>query len=205
MHKYTAREITILKKLSTPKKIQDFLETLEINFEEKGETCMSPRRALRERKAHCMEAAMLAAAALEFHGDKPLVLDLRAKKPDDDHVVAVFKRHGCWGAISKTNHAVLRYREPVYRTVRELALSYFHEYFNDDGKKTMREYSLPFNLNRFSKLDWQTSEKDLWEIPRKLDAANHYPVAGNGQARDYRRADPLEIKAGKLVGWKVKA
>jgi hypothetical protein len=121
----------IFKKLSTPQKIQDFLNSLKFNFEDDGETCMSPRQVLLKGKAHCMEDAMFAAAALEFHGHKPLILDLRAtERPyDSDHVVAVFKKFGCFGAISKTNHAVLRYREPIYKSIRELALSYFHEYF----------------------------------------------------------------------------
>lgn len=194
-------ELCILKKLSTPRKIQDFLNTLQINFEEHGETCMSPRRVLRERKAHCMEGAMLAAAALRLHGHAPLVVDLTAVRRDDDHVLAVFKQHGCWGAITKTNHAVLRYREPVYRTLRELVLSFFHEYFMDDGKKTLRSYTLPVDLSRFDGRGWMTAEEDLWCIPDHLVAVEHIPLLTRRQIASLRHADPIEVKAGKMVEW----
>lgn len=164
---------------------------------------MSPRLVLQKKLAHCMEGAMLAAAILEFHGHKPLVLDLRSVKPkDNDHVVALFREHGRWGAISKTNHAVLRYREPVYKTIRELAMSYFHEYFLDNGQKTLREYSGAINLNIFNKLNWRTSEKDLFAIPRAIDRAKHFAILLPGQAKHLRKADKVEIAAGKLVEWK---
>lgn len=151
MGSYSLSEIKIFTKLDSPEKIQDFLESIKINFEEKGDTCYSPRMVIRNQKAHCMEGALFAAAALEFHGARPLVLDLRSIHKDFDHVVAPFRQFGCWGAISKTNHPVLRYREPVYKTSRELAMSYFHEYFMDNGKKTLREYSEPFDLKYFDK------------------------------------------------------
>lgn len=152
MTPYTSQETKLFKKLDTPKKIQDFLAfKIRHNPAKDGVECRSPRRVLREGKAHCMEGALLAAAILEFHGQKPLVLDLRSTSRDLDHVVALFKQFGRWGAISKTNHAVLRYREPIFRSVRELVLSYFHEYFLDSGKKTLREYSAPFDLRRLDK------------------------------------------------------
>jgi len=150
-----------------------------------------------------MEGAMLAAAVLEFHGHKPLVLDLRSVKPgDDDHVGALFRQFGCWGAISKTNHAVLHYREPVYKTIRELVLSYFHEYFLKDGRKTLREYSQPLDLNYFNNLNWRTSEADLFEVPAKLDAVKHIKIISPQQIKNLRRADKVEIKAGEIVEWK---
>ncbi|MBI2057456.1 MAG: hypothetical protein HYT63_00510 [Candidatus Yanofskybacteria bacterium] len=200
-----SEELVIFYRLSTPKKIQDFLEKLPINFEKKGDTCMSPRRILREKKAHCMEGALFAATALWFHGQKPLLLDLKSVDHDFDHVVALFKNPpaggGKWGAISKTNHAVLRYREPVYRDVRELAMSFFHEYFTDDGKKTMRSFSRPFNLQKFG-YNWITSEKDLWEIADALDASKHYPILTKKTLAGLRKADLVEIKAGKITQWK---
>lgn len=199
---FTSKEKRIFVRLNTPTKIQDFLETLKTNFEKKGETCWSPRRVLKTKQAHCMEGAMFAAAALEFHGQPPLVMDLRSVKRDYDHVVAPFKVRGYWGAISKTNHAVLRYREPVYKTLRELALSYFHEYFMDDGKKTLREYSVPMDLRRFDRLQWRTSAEDLWDIPETLDEVNHFKILGARQIQILRRADALEIAAGKLLQWK---
>ena len=144
---------------------------------------------------------MLAAAALRLQGRQPLLMDLKSVWHDDDHVVALFRRRGLWGAISKTNHAVLRYREPIYRTLRELVLSYFHEYFTDDGKKTLRSYSRPVNLKRFDKRGWMTAEPDVWYIPRYLDRVRHYPLLTRTQIKHLRLAEPIEIKAGKLTQW----
>lgn len=199
MFDFKAQELKILRHLHTPQKIQDFLNrNLKMNFEPQGDTLMSPRRVLREKKAHCLEGAFLAAAALWIHGHEPLLLDLTATKDDFDHVVALFKQHGRWGAISKTNHAVLRYREPVYRTYGELAMSYFHEYFMHDGKKTMRTYSKPFNLKKFGHA-WMTSEEDLWDMGDALDVSPHIQVATPQMMRTFRNADPIEIEAGKLL------
>jgi hypothetical protein len=150
-----------------------------------------------------MEGALLAAAILEFHGHKPLLLDLRSTDDDLDHVVALFKQFGCFGAISKTNHVVLRYREPIYKSVRELAMSYFHEYFLDNGKKTLREYSTPFDVNRINNFYWRTTEKDLVKLPKYLDAAKHYKILSPAQIKNLRKADKIEIKAGKLKEWKT--
>ena len=144
----TPAEQAVFKKLDSPNKIQDFLDSLPINFELKGETYMSPRRVLRTKTAHCFEGALVAAAALAYHGKKPLLLDLRTSADDEDHVVTLYRENGYWGAISKTNHPVLRYRDGVYKTPRELVMSYFHEYFmSKNGKKTLREYSNPFDLS----------------------------------------------------------
>ncbi len=202
---FTLHEWRQLRALNSPRKIQDFLETLRINFETRGETVMSPRRVLRKQKAHCMEGAMLAAAALLVNGEKPLLLDLTSVDGDDDHVVALFRQHGCWGAISKTNHAVLRYREPIYRTIRELALSYFHEYFTDDGRKTLRSYSVPVDLGRFNHRGWVTDKTDLWYMVDALNAAKHSLFLTRSQLRTLRRADPIEIKTGKLIAQKPDA
>jgi hypothetical protein len=148
-----------------------------------------------------MEGAMFAAAVLEFHGSKPIIIDLRStvRPYDFDHVIAVFKQFGCFGAISKTRHAVLRYREPVYKTIRELVMSYFHEYFLQSGKKTLREYSTLFDLNQCNDLEWRTSAKKLFEIPERLDAAKHMPIVTPEQIRDLRLADPIEIRAGAYI------
>jgi hypothetical protein len=200
---YTKDEIKLLKKLNSPAKIQDYLNSLKFNFEKNGETCMSPRFVIKTKTAHCMEGAMLAAAALGFHGARPLVMDLRSVKPhDDDHVVAVFKKFGCYGAISKTNHGVLRYREPIYKSIRELALSYFHEYFLNSGKKTLREYSEPFDLSKLDKLQWRTLPGNLFDIPHKLDTIKHYKILSPKQVLNLRKADKIEIQSGKLIEWK---
>ncbi len=198
---FTKEELRILRSLNTPRKIQDFLDTLRMNFEENGETNLSPRKVLQERHAHCMEGAMLAATALRLAGWKPLVMDLKANGKDFDHVVAVFQIDNFWGAISKTNHGVLRYREPVYKTIRELAMSYFHEYFSDDGKKSLRSYSNPVDLSRFDRDHWMTAEEDLWSIPHYIDEVRHFPILTKSQIARLRPADPLETKIGAMVEW----
>ncbi len=201
MQPLSASELRILKSLRTPTKIQDFLDTIPMNFEKHGETCMSPRSVLRERKAHCIEGAMLAAAALRLHGYKPLLVDMKATPKDFDHVIAVFQEGKHWGAISKTNHGVLRYREPIYASIRELVMSYFHEYTTDDGRKTLRSYSRPVNLSIFDHLDWLTDEDDVWHIPIYLDEAKHYPLLKPAQIKNLRKADPIERKIGKATEW----
>ena len=200
---FNSKELKIFRKLHTPKKIQDFLEKIPINFEKSGKTCMSPRRVLREWKAQCIEGAMFAAATLWFNGERPLLLDLKSVERDQDHVLALFKHYGHWGAISKTNHGVLRYREPVYKTVRELTMSYFHEYFLDDGKKTLRSFSKPFDLRKFKSRGWMTTEENLWYISEALDAMPHYPILTRKMLAGLRRADPIEIKIGKITQWKT--
>ena len=195
------KEVKILKRLNNPGKIQDFLNKIPINFEEKGDTCMSPRMVLRNWKAHCIEGAMLAAAALSMNGEKPLVVDMESTKKDFDHVICVFKREGKWGSVSKTNHAVLRYREPVYKSIRELVMSFFHEYFDDDGKKNLRSYSYPINLSRFDHLNWAASEEDVWFISDYLANARHFPILTRSHISGLRIADNIEIEAGKLLEW----
>lgn len=194
----TKAEWQALKSLKTPEKIQDFLNSLPFNFEKRGETYMSVLRTLRKGKAHCFEGALIAAAALWVAGEKPLLLDLKSSKKDVDHVVALFQRGGYWGAISKTNHAVLRYREPVYKTIRELALSYFHEYFLPNGEKTMVSFSRPFDLSRVGKR-WLSTRDDLDDLVDALDRSPHEPVREG--RRKFRKADAIEIRAGDIVEW----
>ncbi len=200
----TKREKAILVRLDAPQKIQDFLDRLPVNFEKHGETHYSPRRVLREHKAHCIEGALLAAAALWLHGEKPLLLDLKTRLFDDEHVVALFRRNGWWGAISKTNHAVVRYRDPVYRTVRELAMSYYHEYFRDhDGRKTLVSYSRPFDLRTLGD-GWVTADEDLWHLDDVLNAVPHYPFVPPSNSRFIRRATPFERRVLNAREWSAK-
>lgn len=199
---FDANEATFFKKLSTPERIQDYLDVLPFNLEKEAPTFYSPRAVLREGKAHCLEAACFAAAALWFHGEEPLILDLRALHYDYDHVVTLFKRNGYWGALSKTNHGVLRYRDPVYRTVRELALSYFHEYYlTTTGRKTLREYSRPFNLKRFG-TEWMTTEEGLIDIAETLDRSRHYSIVPKVNERFLRLASRLEKEMSSLPEWR---
>jgi hypothetical protein len=205
----TAAERRILNRLDTPRKIQEFIETIPANFEAHGETCKSPREVLRTRTAHCIEGAMLAAAALWFHGRPPLLLDLKATDRDPDHVVTPFRLRGRWGAISKTNHAVLRYRDPVYRSIRELAMSYFHEYWTDAGIKTLASYSDVFDLRRWRGSrkggragDWVTSRAPQWDLQNALDVSRHHAIIDGRRRNLLRRADLIERRAGRLVQWR---
>jgi hypothetical protein len=190
-------EFAPLRKLNTPRKIQDFINGIRSNRERGGDTCTSPLVTLRRGRAHCMEGALVAALALWMHGEPPLILDLRTTDDDVDHLVTLYKRHGMWGGITKTSHAVLRFREPIYRDVRELAASYFHEYFLDSGKKTLRQYSKPFDLRRW-KGDWITAEGDLWDLEKAIDRSPHYDLLSRAQIAGLRRADPIEVRAGKI-------
>lgn len=196
------KELKILKKLDNPVKIQDFLDTLKVNFEEKGDTSLSPMTVLEKRICHCTEGAVLAALAMRVHGQEPLLLDLTANQHDFDHVVALFKKNGKWGAISKTNHAALRYREPIYNSIRELAMSYFHEYIDDQGRKNLRSYSPPVNLRRFDRLGWMTTKEEVDYISEYLAEVRHFPILNRTQIRNLRKADEIEIRAGKIVEWK---
>jgi len=196
---FTKEELSILRRLSSPEKIQYYLDNdLKYNKELDGETCRSPRRVMRDRTAHCMEGALFAAAVLRVHGHRPLIIDLEAVR-DDDHILAVFKRHGHWGAIAKSNYSGLRFREPVYRTIRELVMSYFEHYYNLEGEKTLRAYSRPVDLSRFDSINWMTSEEDLWEIGRYLCAIPHRNILTPEMARSLCRTDERLYAAG-LVG-----
>ena len=194
-------EKKIFQKLSTPQKIQDYLDKLPINYELGGETYMSPRRVLKAKTAHCFEGALLAAAALAYHGHKPLLMDLRTAHTYEDHVITLFRVRGLWGAISKTNHLILRYRDAVYRSPRELALSYFHEYVESDGKKALREYSAPFDLARYAPKLWVVAEEDLYSFVETLDKSKHFPIAPKRALRGLRDATAFERKAMDVVEW----
>ncbi|MFZ1683226.1 MAG: hypothetical protein WAU88_03755 [Candidatus Zixiibacteriota bacterium] len=195
------KEFELFRSLSTPQKIQDFLDKLPRNNEKKERTCASPRVALREKKAHCIEGACIAALALWIHGERPLLLDLKVAKPDEDHVVALYKQNGYWGAISKTAHPVLRFRDPIYRTVRELALSYFHEYFLPHvGTKSLLTYSRPFSLKRFG-TEWVTREDGLWDIALALDESRHFSIVPEENRHLLRKASKIEVEAYELTEW----
>jgi hypothetical protein len=168
-------ELGLFHKLSTPEKIQKYLDDLPYNKEKQGETCYSPRLVIRNNTAHCFEGALFAAAALRMSGRPALILDLEAVR-DDDHVVAVYRTDRHWGAIGKSNYAGLRFRSPVYRTLRELALSYFEHYYNLAGEKTLRAYSRPVNLARFDSINWMVSEEPLWAIAEYLVEIKHTAI-----------------------------
>ncbi len=196
---FLAAERAVFRRLNTPEKIQRFLDhEVAYNKELRGPTCGSPRRVLRERTAHCMEGALFGAAALRMLGYPPLLLDLEAVR-DDDHVLAIFRRDGCWGAVAKSNYSGLRYREPVYRSLRELAMSYFEHYYNLRREKTLRQYSRPVNLRRFDSMHWMTAEEDVWAIPEYLTTIRHTALVASRAERRLARVDDRLFAAG-LVG-----
>ena len=192
---FSSAELRILRALKTPVGVQCFLDAMPYHL---AATAWSPRVVLKERTAHCLEGAIFAAAALRGLGFPPLILDMEADH-DTDHVLAVFKVRGHWGAVAKSNFTGCRYREPVYRTLRELALSYFHIYFNLRGERTLRRYSRPVNLARFDCDNWMTSEKDIWFIPNHLCDIPHKSLLTPSQVKDLTRVDPRTIQ-GEIVG-----
>ena len=191
----------VLRRLDTPQKIQAFLIRLKQNFELGGDTCRPVGEVLRTGRAHCIEGAMLAACALWVHGEPPLVMDMRAER-DYDHVVALFRRHGRWGAISKTNGFGLRWRDPVYRSLRELAISYFHEYTNRRDHKTLREYSVPYDLRRVDPRVWVSGTKNAWSVCDALDALRHFRLVSRRSMRQVTRRDPFERRVGSLLQYR---
>lgn len=194
---FNRSEKAVFGRLTTPQKIQKFLDELAYNKEPGGPTCHSPRRALALGMAHCMEGALVGAAALRVLGYPPLLMDLEAVR-DDDHVLAVYRARGHWGAVAKSNYAGLRSREPVYRTLRELAVSYFEHYFNLKGEKTLRRYSRPVNLKRFDRIGWMTSSEEVWEIPEHLVEIPHIDLLTPAMERSLGRMDARLMAAGQV-------
>ena len=186
--------------LRSPEAIQRFLDGLPYNKEKRGETARSPRRVLETGEAHCFEGALFGAAALRRLGYRPLVVQLRAVR-DDDHVLALFRERpgrGDWGAVAKSNYSGLRFRSPVYRTLRELAMSYFDIYFNMRRERTLRTYSRPVNLGRFDHLDWMTTKKPVWFIPYHLVDIPHTKLLRPGMKRLLHRVDDRLFRAETL-------
>ncbi len=178
----------------TPWEIQSFLNSIPYNPKEE---CKSPKRVFEERTAHCFEGALFAASRLRGLGHPPLLMDLRAWN-DDDHVIALFKSDGCWGAVAKSNFTTLRYREPVYRTLRELAMSYFDFYFNTIGQKTLRAYSSPLRLSQFDERGWDASDEDLEYIGDCFAKLVYRPLLSEAQAGALSTVDEALLHAGLL-------
>jgi hypothetical protein len=200
---FSSRELRVLRSLDTPAKIQRFLdEHIQYNKEEDGPTCRSPRRVMRDRVAQCVEGGLFAAAALRLHGHPPMLLDLEAVR-DDDHVLAIYRVKEHWGAIGKSNYASLRFREPVYRTVRELVMSYFEHYHNVRGEKTLRRYSRPVSLAQFDYLNWMTAEEDVWEIPEYLCRVSHRPVITRSMEYRLSRLDS-RLRVAEKIGMRAR-
>src|SRR3989344_4235154 len=193
-----------LPKLETPIKIQDFLDALPMNWEKEGETHRSPGEALKAKKAHCVEGALIGATALWILGEPPLVMDLWAHEKNDgeDHIITLYRRGRYWGAISKTNHASIRFRDPIYRSPRELALSYFHEWFlNTTREKTLTAYSKPYDLSKLGP-SWVAAKEPLWHLDGLFNKLPHYQLVPQGFKKYLRKADAMELSAGRLIEWK---
>jgi len=195
----TSSELRTLRALKTPAGIQRFLDELPYNL---SFTARSPQKVLRDRTASCLEGGIFAAAALRVIGFPPLIFDLEAEQ-DTDHVVGIFKVRGCWGAVAKSNFTGCRYREPVYRSLRELAMSYFNIYFNLRGERTLRRYSRPVNLARFDHLNWMTTEKPTWFIAEHLCEIPHIPLLTRAMEKRLTRVDRRTIQ-GEMVGHRKK-
>ncbi len=203
MYGFNKGEIKLFKSLNTPRKIQDFIDKIPINFEPTGDSFLSPREVLKQNRAHCIEGACLAAAILRFHGYKPLILDLTSYRYDEDHIITPFQIDGFWGAISKTNHGILRYREPIYQSVRELVMTFFHEYIKNETKsKTLRSYTKPIDLSQFDEKGWTTDENDLWYIVDHIFKTPHINILTKKQIANLRKADDIEIKSSEITEWK---
>ncbi len=194
-------ERAAFRKMNSPAKIQQFLdEEIGYNTEPHGATCYSPRRVLETKVAHCMEGALLAAMALRRLGHPPLIVDLEAVR-DSDHVLAVYRANGRWGAIGKSDYAGLRSREPVYSSIRELALSYFEHYYNAAGEKTLRAYSRPVSLARFDRsTKWMATREDVWAIPEHLVTIAHTQILTKPVERSLGRVDRKLYEAGRVGG-----
>jgi hypothetical protein len=195
----TRTEFAILNRLDTPQKVQLFVNAIPANHEIGGETILSVREVLRQRRAHCIEGAFVAACALWIHGDPPLVMHIDCDPSDYPHVIALFRRGADWGAISKHNGPQLRYRDPVYRSLRELAMSYFHEYFDRRGRKTLRSYSRAFDLRGIDPELWITSETACVQAHDRLARLRHHPVISKRQEGMLSRRDSFERKVSKVV------
>jgi hypothetical protein len=191
---FTGAELRKLRSLKDPYGIQRFLDAQPYHL---ADTAWSPRRVLRENTSHCFEGALFGAAALRVNGYPPLIIDLEAEH-DTDHVIAVYKQHGHWGAIAKSNYTGCRYREPVYRTLRELALSYFDVYFNLRRERTLRTFSNPVHLARFDRFCWMTTDKQLWFIAEYLFTIRHFPLLKPAMAKRLHRLDDRSFRAGCL-------
>jgi hypothetical protein len=190
MEKWTKKEIATLDGLDTPPKVQEFVDGLTYSGED---VYRSPRTVLRERTACCFDGAVFAAAALQRAGYPPLLLDLQAVR-DDDHVIALYRKNGHWGAVAKSHFMGLRNRMPVYRTLRELAISYFEAYYNADREMTLRRYSTPFDLDRSPVKGWRFEDSAMDTLADLLDRRKHYEILARGIVRGLDRLDPLSSR-----------
>ncbi len=201
MNTLTKEEKRFLKSLNTPKKLQDYLDSIPFNLEENGETCMSPKMVLKEKKAHCIEAGLLVGVSMWLNRKTPYIVSLKVKASDYDHIIVLYKENGYYGALSKTNHNVLRFRDPVYKNVRELVMSYFHEYFlPETGEKTLLGYTKPINIKKFGD-DWISREDNLWDIAEAIYDTPVIEIVPKNNKKYLRNAHEVEQEASRKAEW----
>jgi len=191
----TPKELALVRGLSTPFRIQEFLDTIPYSVEE---IYRSPLHVLRDRQAHCFDGALFGAAALRRLGYPPRILELVPNERDDEHLLALYRCDGRWGAVGQSNFVGLRFREPLYRTLRELALSYFEQYFNVQREKTLRGYRRPLDLAVFDRLNWMTSNDHLEAIAVRLDRMRPVPLVTPDLETKLALVDERTYRAGLL-------
>ncbi len=189
------KELKVFLQLTSPIKIQNFLDSLPYSDETRYRC---PRSVLQDHKAHCYDGAVLAAAALQMIGYPPLLVEMLPNDRDDDHILAVFRQGKSWGAVAKSNFVGLRYREPVYQSLRELVMSYFESYFNIAGERTLLGYTAPLNINRFNKLDWLIHDSVMDVIGDALNGIRKYRIMTPAMTRKLTCVDERSYKAGLL-------
>lgn len=193
----SAAAATTLARLRTPERIQDFVNGLRWNHERGGGTARSVAQALRHGEAQCIEGAFVGACALWLAGEPPLLMDMGAARGDVDHIVALFKRGRFWGGISKSNSPFLRYRDPIYRSLRELSLSYFPQYVKL-RRKTLRTYSVAVDLRRYDPAIWVTHPGFCHEMVDTLTGARHFSILPPNAAQHLRPIDEIEARSNLL-------
>jgi hypothetical protein len=185
-----------LARLATPEKIQAFLDDIPYSTDP---IYRCPLRVLRERVAHCFDGAMFAAAMLRRIGYPPLVLEMTSNGRDDVHLLALYKRDDHWGALAKSNFVGLRFREPVYRNLRELVMSYFEQYYNLEREKTLRGYTIPLNLKAYDKIEWMTQDEPMDLIADRLDEVRRFSLLTQSMVDGLQPVDERTYRAG-LIG-----
>ncbi len=191
---WTAAELRAMRELDSPPKIQCFLDSISYSADP---IYRSPRSVLRDRKAHCFDGSLFAAAALRLIGHPPRIVDMKAVR-DDDHLLAIFKRKGLFGAVAKSNFVGLRFREPIYRSLRELVISYFDSYYNLDYEKTLRSYTVPLDLRRFDRIRWTSSDDQLELIAERLDQIPSFALLDEEMVKELSPVDQRTYNAGML-------
>jgi hypothetical protein len=181
----TGRQRRAFRALNSPAKIQSFLDSIPYCARD---LYRSPLSIFQGKSASCLDGALMASLLLRRLGHPPMILELVAED-DDDHIIALYRRFGLWAALAKSEFAGLRSREPVFRTLRELVLSYFPSYYNARAEHTLRAYTVPLKLEKFDSSGWVTCDKKAWEISRALDRQRQVRLLSARIARNLHLVD----------------